>query len=70
MSLSGSRSRLSALTMELSGQWQQTRSTWRDAKSLEFERRYLEELFVRVDRAIGVMEKLDEILAKVKKDCE
>jgi hypothetical protein len=70
MSLSGSRSRLSALTMELSGHWQQTKNSWRDAKSLEFERRYLEELFVRVDRAIGVMEKLDEVLAKVKKDCE
>jgi hypothetical protein len=56
--------------MELSGQWQQTKNSWRDAKSREFEHRYMEELLVRVDRAIGVMEKLDEILAKVRKDCE
>jgi hypothetical protein len=70
MSLAGSRSRLAAVSKELGLHWQQTKSYWRDEKAQEFENRYMEELLARVDKTVGVLEKLDEILNRVRKDCE
>lgn len=70
MSLGGTKSRLSGLTKQLWLDWHETRKSWRDAKSEEFERQYLSEVFLSVDRAITAIEKLDELLAKVRKDCE
>lgn len=70
MSLGGSKARLVGLTKELSLKWDETRNYWRDAKAEEFERKYLQELFIGVDKTVGVVEKLDELLKRVKKDCE
>ena len=70
MSLAGNRSRLAAITRELSLRWQETKNYWKDAKSQEFEHRYLVELVARVDKTVTVIEKLDELLNKVRKDCE
>ena len=70
MKLGGTKSRLAAVTRELSLHWTETRHSWKDAKSLEFQRRYLEGLFAQVDKSITVIEKLDALLEKVKKDCE
>jgi hypothetical protein len=62
--------RLDMLTRNLWSQWQETKEHWRDAKSLEFERKYLEELRPGVDNAVAVIAQLDKLLAKIKKDCE
>ena len=70
MTLSGSKSRLTALTKAVALQWDDTKNHWRDAKSLEFERRYLQELLAYVDRTVMVIEKLDELLKNVRSDCE
>ena len=70
MSLGGSKSRLAAVAKELSLKWDDTKNYWKDDKSREFEHRYLEELFAQVDKAVTVIDKLDEILTKVRKDCE
>ena len=70
MNLSGAKSRLAGSARELSLKWTETKNYWRDAKSREFERQYLEDLFVRVDKTVAIIEKLDEILKKVRSDCE
>jgi len=70
MSLSGSKNRLVAITKELSNRWDETKNYWRDAKSQEFEQRYMLELFANVDKTITVMDKLNELLIKVRNDCE
>jgi hypothetical protein len=70
MSLSGSRSRLAAISKELSLRWFETRNYWKDSKSLEFEQRYMDDLLARVDKTVTVVEKLDQLLSKVRKDCE
>ena len=70
MSLSGSKNRLVAVTKELSNRWDETKNYWRDAKSQEFEQRYMTELFANVDKTVTVMDKLNELLTKVKNDCE
>jgi hypothetical protein len=68
MTLSGAR--IGGLTKELRTQWLDTRNYWKDAKSQEFEHRYMEELFAGVDRAVTVIEQLDRLLTKIKADCE
>ena len=68
--MSGSSSRLGALTKELSSQWQQTRDSWRDAKAQEFERKYIGEVVTGVDRAVAVIDQLDKLLTKIRTDCE
>ena len=70
MSLSGSKNRLVAITKELSNRWDETKNYWRDAKAQEFEQRYMAELFASVDKTITVMDKLNEVVTKVRNDCE
>ncbi|HZF00588.1 MAG TPA: hypothetical protein VE344_01710 [Methylomirabilota bacterium] len=70
MSMAGSKSRLVGATKELSLKWEQTKNYWRDQKSLEFEHRFLQELFAGVDKTVVIVEKLDELLKKVRSDCE
>ena len=70
MSLNSKRMRLVALTKELVNEWDQTKDAWRDAKSNEFEKKYLEELFTGVDSSLTVLDQLDKILNKIKSDCE
>ena len=70
MSLNASKARLVAITKELSNRWDETKNYWRDAKSQEFEQRYMIELFANVDRTVTVMDKLNEVVTKVRNDCE
>lgn len=68
--MSAGGARLEALTKDLRVHWLQTKEHWSDAKTYEFEHQYLEELFTSVDRAVAVIDQLEKLLAKVKKDCE
>ena len=68
--MKGSANKLSAITRELWSQWQQTKSCWKDARSQEFEKKYLEELVSSVDRAVTSIDQLDKLVTKVRKDCE
>ncbi len=68
--MSASGARLEALTRDLRQQWLQTRESWDDAKSREFEQKYLQELFAAVDRSVTTIDELDKLLTKIRKDCE
>jgi hypothetical protein len=68
--MSPSGSRLAAITKELWFQWQQTKEYWQDAKSEEFEHKYLDELVSGVDKTVGVIEQLDKLTSKIRSDCE
>jgi hypothetical protein len=68
--MSASGARLEALTKDLRIHWQQTKEYWSDAKSREFEQKYLEELFASVDRSVLVIDQLEKLITKIKKDCE
>lgn len=63
-------SRLEAITRELWVQWQQTRQSWADDKSREFEQKYLQELVQSVEKSVAVIEQLDKLIARIKRDCE
>lgn len=68
--MNASGSRMSAITKELWLQWEQTKEYWRDAKSQEFEHKYLDELFASVDKAVTVIDQLDKLTTKIRSDCE
>jgi hypothetical protein len=65
-----SAANLAQAMKELSLAWQQTRADWRDAKSIEFDDRYLEVLPQHVGRATSAMEEIDGLMKKVRSDCE
>jgi len=70
MNLSGNRGRLVGLTRELSLEWAEAKNHWHDAKSEEFDRKFMVELSAHVNRAVVVLEQLEELLKKVRNDCE
>jgi hypothetical protein len=70
MNISANGKRIAMLTLQLANQWEQTKEYWNDARSQEFERKYMEELKASVDRAVTVIEQLDKMVMKVRKDCE
>lgn len=70
MSLNSTRSRLIMLTKQLSLRWGETREHWQDARAADFEKRYLDELFNRVNVAAASIETMDQALTKLRRDCE
>ena len=68
--MNASGARLGAITKELWVQWQQTREYWKDAKSEEFEHKFLDELIASVDKTVTVIDQLDKLITKIRKDCE
>jgi hypothetical protein len=70
MSMSGNQGRLVGLTRDIVLEWTETKNYWHDAKSEEFERRFMDELSIHVNRAVMVLEQMEELLKKVRKDCE
>lgn len=70
MSLASNRAMLVTVTKDFLLRWRQARENWKDEKSREFERLYMEELLASVDHAAEVIDQLDKILTKVRNDCE
>jgi len=68
--VSASQNRLVGLTNELRAEWEQTRHYWNDAKSREFEQRFLTELLSGVNQTVNHIESLERVLAKIRNDCE
>jgi hypothetical protein len=62
--------RLTGITRALLNQWRQTKDYWQDTRSEEFEHKYMDELQSSVDKAVAVIEQLDKLVTKIRKDCE
>lgn len=70
MNISANGKLVMSATKELWLRWEETKSSWQDAKSTEFEQRYLLELQSSVDRALPIFADLDKVISKVRSDCE
>ena len=70
MSLRANGNQLATLTKELQLKWNDTLAYWKDAKSAEFQRQYLDELQANVDTTVAVIEQLDKLITKIRNDCE
>ena len=68
--MSASQNRLMSLTNNFRAEWEQTKSYWNDAKSREFEERFLQQLIPAVNQAISNIESLERTLNKIRTDCE
>ena len=70
MNLRGSSSNLTQAVKDLALRWDETQKYWRDVKSQEFEKDFLQDLPNLAARAASVIEEVDGVLRKVKADCE
>jgi hypothetical protein len=70
MTINANGKALLTATRELSLKWDETKHFWQDGQSLEFERKFLIELFASVDKAVEVFDQLDKLVTKVRADCE
>ena len=68
--MTASQNRLTGLTRELRAEWGRTRHYWNDAKSLEFEKRFLDDLVANVNQAVANIDALERVLAKIHDDCD
>ena len=68
--MTGASNRLTTLTKELFREWEQTRQFWNDAKSREFEERFINELMAGARQANNSIEILEQVLNKVRSECE
>lgn len=67
--MTGAQNKLVMLTRELMAEWAQTKQTWTDAKSQEFEKRFLDELVTALNAAVTNIDSLEQILRKIHADC-
>ncbi len=65
-----SATKITQAAKELALDWEETKYHWRDIKSQEFERTYLENLPDQISRTKEVMDEIDAFLRKVRADCE
>lgn len=70
MNLSATRTRVESLTREILRSWDETKNHWRDSKAEDFDAQYIQELAARASKATAAIEKLDQLLTRVRNDCE
>ncbi len=61
---------LTSETRRLSERWTETQKSWRDHKADEFEKLHLAELFERLTPTLRAIEELEQLLHKVRTDCD
>ena len=69
MSMDGARTRAQGALKELKVKWADASASWNDATARAFERRYIEQLEQAVRAALPAMEKMAEVLARVRSEC-
>jgi len=66
----GCAANLIQASKQLSLEWRETKDSWKDIKSQEFERDYLDDIPDHVARAASIMGEIEVLLRKVRSDCE
>lgn len=70
MSTKANAAALAQAYKDLAVAWQETKAHWHDAKSIEFEAAYIEDLPNRINRTLSVMADIDALFGKIRNDCE
>jgi hypothetical protein len=70
MSAAANASNLAQAARVLVNEWQQTKSSWHDVKSQDFEQTYIEPLPGHVERAVMVMAEIEIMLKKIRSECD
>jgi len=69
LSMQSSKAKIHHAFKELTVAWAEAREQWNDPASDHFRERFLDPLEARVRAAVGAIERMDEVMAKVKRDC-
>lgn len=64
------RAQLGALLRDSTAHWAEVRVDWRDARAEEFDVRYIQPLGTHMTSAMTSLEKLEGLMARVRRDCE
>lgn len=70
MSLGVGKAKLVGSLKDLMMRWEKTKAIWDDPMSGDLERTVLEPLEPKIRAAVSAMEKMGEILARARRDCE
>jgi hypothetical protein len=70
MSLSTGRYQLANAHKVLKLEWQATEESWRDVVRKDFEDHYWDPLSIRLTSLLTAMDQLDQVMAKLRQDCE
>ncbi|MCI0363133.1 MAG: hypothetical protein L0Y44_06020 [Phycisphaerales bacterium] len=70
MSLSVGKSKLVGSYKDLMVRWEKTKAIWDDPMSLDIERTLLEPMEPKIRAAVSAMEKMGEMLARARRECE
>ena len=69
MNLQMSKRNLASSFDELNAEWQSISEHWQDKKSAEFKKKYIDKLSTNVKYSMGSLERIDQLLKKLKEDC-
>jgi hypothetical protein len=67
--MSAGSARLKHAMKNLNEQWDYTRESWADKNAADFEKNHLIPVQMQVENALRGMEKLSEVLNRLKADC-
>ena len=70
MSVKSTRGTINKAVRDLNVSWQQCKNYWTDVKSKEFEEKYITPLPDAVTATSSIIDEIDKILTKIKRDCE
>lgn len=70
MNVGGAGKALLANSKQLLRNWNETKESWHDSKAVEFEERYLRDLWASVDHAAPLFDQLSGVIEKMRRDCE
>lgn len=70
MGMHEGRAQVNKSVKELMTRWSETKSQWSDANARGFESKYLIPMEQDAKAAVGAMDHMAQILAKIKQDCE
>jgi hypothetical protein len=70
MSLSAGRYQLSNAFKALKAEWDATENIWRDVVRKDFADTYWDPLSVRLAALMTATDRLDQVMAQMKRDCE
>lgn len=70
MSLMDSSGALSRATKDLFARWNDVKTVWSDAQSEDFEKTYILLIEHDVRTALGALDQMNQVIAKIQNDCE
>lgn len=70
MSIDVGRAKLNQAMKRLLVRWRQTQASWRDSVGRDFETRQLAPMESDIRSGLGAMERMSEVLQRLRRECE